>query len=158
MQLHMGYTGTVRDINIVDLSPYPNSRTSRMPNAIFLSKRSPTVSHFKRYACILAIEYVIFAIGKSVQYRLNLTTDVYINSWSRHETRSFCEGSVMHGPREDVGGGRGNRCTLKITSSIGNKQLSSTPPLENGGSPLELKITFLVRLWNTREACQIWLA
>ena len=61
----------------------------------------------------------------------------------------------MHGPREDVGGGRGNRCTLKITSSIGNKQLSSTPPLENGGSPLELKITFLVRLWNTREACQI---
>ena len=30
----------------------------------------------------------------------------------------------MHGPREEMGD---NRCTLKITSSIGNKQLSSTP-------------------------------
>ena len=39
----------------------------------------------------------------------------------------------MDGPREEVGGGGGgggNRwpgLTLKITSSIGNKQLSSTP-------------------------------
>ena len=85
-----------------------------------------------------------------------------LNSSSRHETRSFCEGSVMHGPREEVGGG-GNRwpgLTLKITSSIGNKQLSSTPPppLENVGPPLKLKITFLVRLWNTMKACQICLA
>ena len=34
----------------------------------------------------------------------------------------------MHGPREEVGGGvTGDPDTLKITSSIGNKQLSSTP-------------------------------
>ena len=35
----------------------------------------------------------------------------------------------MHGPREEVwgGGDRWPELTLKITSSIGNKQLSSTP-------------------------------
>ena len=33
----------------------------------------------------------------------------------------------MHGPREEVGGNRWPGLTLKITSSIGNKQLSSTP-------------------------------
>ena len=37
----------------------------------------------------------------------------------------------MHGPREEVGGGGGGgrwpELTLKVTSSIGNKQLSSTP-------------------------------
>ena len=36
----------------------------------------------------------------------------------------------MHGPREEVGGGGGGnrwpRLTLKITSSMGNKQLGST--------------------------------
>ena len=33
----------------------------------------------------------------------------------------------MHGPKEEVGGNRWPVLTLKITSSIGNKQLSSTP-------------------------------
>ena len=33
----------------------------------------------------------------------------------------------MHGPREEVEGNRWPGLTLKITSSIGNKQLSLTP-------------------------------
>ena len=47
----------------------------------FLSGKSQGISfqtksgHPERYACILAIEYIIFVIGKSVQYRLNLTHD-----------------------------------------------------------------------------------
>ena len=60
-----------------------------------------------------------------------------------------------------MGGGGGNRwprLTLKITSSIGNKQLSSTATPGNVGPPLEPKITFLVSLWNTMKACQICLA
>ena len=64
----------------------------------------------------------------------------------------------MHGHREEVGGNRWPGLTLKITSSIGNKPLSSTPPLENIGPPLEPKITILVSLWNTMKACQICLA
>ena len=46
-------------------------------------------------------------------------------------------------PREEVGGG-GDRwpgLTFKNTSSIGIKQLSSTPPLENVGPPFEPKST-----------------
>ena len=56
------------------------------------------------------------------------------------------------------GGGGGNkwpRLSLKITSSIGNKQLSSTATPENVGPPLEPKITFLVSLGDTMKACQI---
>ena len=65
----------------------------------------------------------------------------------------------MHGPSEEVGeGNRLPRLTLKITSSMGNKQLSSTPTQENVGPPLEPKITFLASLWNIMKACQICLA
>ena len=64
----------------------------------------------------------------------------------------------MHGPREEVGGNRWPGLTLKITSSIGNKQLSSTPTPGKCGIPCEPKITFLVSLWNTMKACQICLA
>ena len=35
------------------------------------------------------------------------------NSRLRHETQSFCEGSVMHGPREEVGGGQVARTHLE---------------------------------------------
>ena len=47
----------------------------------------------------------------------------------------------MNGPREEVGGDRWPGLTLKITSSIGNKQLSSTTIPENVGPPLEPKST-----------------
>ena len=71
-------------------------------------------------------------IGNRIRYFCNRKVSAIqtkLNSRLRHETRSFCEGSVMYGPREEVGEG-GERLpglTLKITSSIGNKQLSSTP-------------------------------
>ena len=60
-----------------------------------------------------------------------------------------------------VGGGGGNRwprLTLKITSSIGNKQLSSTPNPWKMLAPFGTKNYILVRLWNTMKACQICLA
>ena len=58
----------------------------------------------------------------------------------------------MHGPREEVGGNRWPGLTLKITSSIGNKQLSSIPTPGKCWTPLEPKITYLVSLWNTMKA------
>ena len=58
----------------------------------------------------------------------------------------------MHGPREEVGGNRWPRLTLKITSSIGNKQLSSTPTPGKCWTPFGTKVTFLVSLWNTMKA------
>ena len=71
----------------------------------------------------------------------------------------------MHGPREEVcvcrgevGGNRWPGLTLKITSSIGNKQLSSTPTPGKCWTPFGTKIYFLVRLWNTIKACTICLA
>ena len=69
-------------------------------------------------------------IGDRIRYFCNRKISAIqtkLNSWLWHETRSFCEGSVMHGPREEVGGNRWPGLTLKITSSIGKKQLSSTP-------------------------------
>ena len=65
----------------------------------------------------------------------------------------------MHGPREAVGGGnRWPGLTLKITSSIGNKQLSSTPTPGKCWTPFGTKNYILVILWNTMKACQICLA
>ena len=53
-----------------------------------------------------------------------------------------------------VGGGGGNRwlgLTLKIASSIGNKQLSSTPTPGKYWTPLEPKITFFSELMEYNE-------
>ena len=53
-------------------------------------------------------------IGDRIRYFCNRKISAIqtkLNSWLRHETRSFCEGSVIHGPREEVcvcvGGGGG---------------------------------------------------
>ena len=74
-----------------------------------------------------------------MQYRLNITHDS--NMKHDHFVR---DQSCTDPKRRWWGGGGGGRwpdLTLKITSSIGNKQLSSTPPLENVGPPLEPKST-----------------
>ena len=45
-------------------------------------------------------------IGDRIRYlckRKISAIQTKLNSLLRHETRSFCEGSVMHGPREEVG-------------------------------------------------------
>ena len=60
--------------------------------------------------------------------------------------------------RRGSGGNRWPGLTLKITSSIGNKQLSSTPNPGKCWTPFGTKVTFLVSLWNTMKACQIYLA
>ena len=64
----------------------------------------------------------------------------------------------MHGPREEVGGNRWPGLTLKITSSIGNKQMSLTPTPGKCWTPFGTKNYILVSLWNTMKACQICLA
>ena len=53
------------------------------------------------------------------------------------------------------GGNRWPRLTLKITSSIGNKQLSSSATPGKCWTPFGTKITFLVSLGNTMKACQM---
>ena len=50
----------------------------------------------------------------------------------------------MHGHREEVGGNRWPELTLKITISVGNKQLSKTPTPVNVGPPLEPKSTVFI--------------
>ena len=45
----------------------------------------------------------------------------------------------MHGPREEVVDNRWPELTLKITSSIGNKQLSWTPTPRKCWTPFETK-------------------
>ena len=47
-------------------------------------------------------------IGNRIRYFCNrkfIAIQAKHNSCLRYETQSFCEGSVMHGPREEVGGG-----------------------------------------------------
>ena len=92
--LHMGYTGTMRDINIVELDFYHLIANAQcdfsfktVSNCVtFLKKRM----HFGgRISCFCNRKI------SAIQTKLN--------SWLRHETRSFCEGSVMHGPGEEVG-------------------------------------------------------
>ena len=68
---------------------------------------------------ILTIKYIIFAIGKSVQYRLNITHD-----YDMKQADQSCTGTER-----------------KFTSSIGNKQLSLTPTPGKCWTPLEPKST-----------------
>ena len=51
----------------------------------------------------------------------------------------------MHGSREEVGGGGGrwSRLTLKITSSLGNKQMSCHTALHFGVKAKKIKTKFL---------------
>ena len=58
-------------------------------------------------------------IGDRIRYFCNRKISAIqtkLNSWLRHETQSFCEGSDMHGPREEVcvcvGGNRWPGLTL----------------------------------------------
>ena len=89
--LHMGYTGTMRDINIVELSPH---------------RECPMRFSFKTVSNCVTFLKKRMHFGGRISYFCNRKISAIqtkLNSWLRHETRSFYEGSVMHGPGELVG-------------------------------------------------------
>ena len=113
--LHMGYTGTMRDINIVELSPH------RECPMRFFFQNGLQLCHISKET------HAFWRSNKLFCNRKISAIQTKLNSWLRHETRSFCEGSVMHGPGEEVG----------VTGGPDSpwKQLSSTPTPGNVGPP-----------------------
>ena len=81
-------------------------------------------------------------IGDRIRYFCNRKISAIqtkLNSWLRHETRSFLWG-ISHARTQRGGGGnRWPQLTLKITSSIGNKQLTSTPTPGKCWTPIGTK-------------------
>ena len=102
------------------------SRPINLSEQLYIANAQCDFSFITVFNCV-TFQQICMHIGDWIRYFFNRKISAIQtkhNSWLRHETRSFCEGSVMHGPREEVGGGGGRwpGLTLKITSSIGNKQ------------------------------------
>ena len=105
------------------------SRPITLPEQPYIAKAQCDFS-FKTVSNCVTFLKIRMHIGDRIRYLCNRKISAIqtkLNSWLSNEIRSFCEGSVMHRPREEVGGNRWPGLTLKITSSIGNKQMSSTP-------------------------------